>query len=73
MVAQMFETIGDALTAFMQVLKEGFDGIIGLVWNATDTTLTPLGVILLIGLGVGVCYFVLSFVIRAIRNVGKAN
>ena len=73
MVTEIFETIGSALTGFMEVLQTGFGGVVDLIWNSTDNTMTPLGVILLVGLGVGICYFALSFIIRAIRNVGKAN
>ena len=73
MVAEIFSTIGQALSEFMKVITDGFTSVVGLVWNTTDSSLTPLGIILLIGLGVGVAYFAISFLIRAIRNVGKAN
>lgn len=76
MVSEIFQTIGEALSEFMNVITTGFNSVVGLVWTAGEGgagSLTPLGVILLIGLGVGVAYFAISFLIRAIRNVGKAN
>jgi hypothetical protein len=73
MVTQIFETISSAVTEFIGVLTSALGGVVDIFWNATDNTMTPLGVILLVGLGVGLAYFALSFLIRAIRNVGKAN
>lgn len=60
MVANIFQTIGQAISSFTTALSSALEGITGMFYD-TDG-LTTLGVLLLIGVGVGVVYWVFGLI-----------
>ena len=65
MIESIFSTVGSAITEFASVIGNGFTGIISLFYNSTTSALTPLGELMLIGVGVGLVY--MAF--RMIKNL----
>lgn len=67
MLQQIFTTIGQTVTSFAGVIGNGFEGIISLFWNQADSVMTPLGMLMLIGTGMGLVYWAFKLVRGLIR------
>jgi len=70
MIAQFFTAIGDSVTAMFGVLNNGLTQVIGMFYDTT-TGFTTVGLLLLIGLGVGLVWSLISFVMRLVRVAGR--
>lgn len=72
MVAAIFNTIGDIVTAFLAVLGDGISGVTSTIWDPTLNTgaggLTTFGTFLLIGFGVGLVYWAFRLVKGLVRR-----
>lgn len=73
MTSQIFDTIGDAVTAFITMLGNGLQSIVALFWTAPTTeggagSFTFLGVLALIGAGVGLVYWIF-YLIRGMLRI----
>lgn len=68
MIAQIFNTIGEAITHFAGVLGNGFSSLITLFY--AENAVTPLGILCLIGLGVSLVWFAFRLVMRLFRQRG---
>lgn len=69
-VTEIFELISDAFTGFFGVLNTGITSIIGLFYNNTSG-FTLLGTLLLIGLGVGLVWTLISFVTGLVKGAAR--
>jgi len=56
MISAMFTEVGAAITAFSTALGNGITSVIAMFYDSTNG-ITPLGSLLLIGVGVGLVYF----------------
>lgn len=65
MITAIFNSIGEAITAFATVIGNGFNGIISLFWSGE--ALTDLGTLAIIGVGVGVVYWAFRLVRGLLR------
>lgn len=74
MVQAIFTTIGEAITNFAQVLGNGFTNLIKLFYDNSATTpgLTPLGILMLIGAGIGIVYWAFALV-RSLIQAKRAG
>lgn len=71
MIEAIFETLGEIVTAFVEVLANVFSNIVTLFWNATSGQLTILGILLLISVGTGLVYYGYRVIRGLIRSVSK--
>jgi len=55
LVTEIFDEAGNAVTGFSGVLTKGINGVTSLFWDGTS--LTMLGTLMVIGIGVSVVYF----------------
>lgn len=63
MIAEIFETIGDAISAFASSLSSAVTSVTGLFYTSGENGgLTFLGTLLLIAVGVGVVYWVFRLI-----------
>ena len=67
MVQQIFQVIADAVTSFANALSSAVTSITSLFYNQTSG-MTFLGVLLLIGAGVGLIYFVVRWISSLVRR-----
>lgn len=74
-ISDIFGTIGDAVTNFMSTVADGVGDVLNLFWNVGETNPgpTPLGILVLTGLGVGLSWTVFRLIRGAIRGVTKTN
>lgn len=70
MIADLFTTIGSAITEFVKVIAAGFTSIMPIFYNATgeDKGFTLLGTLLVISAGVALVYWLFYF-IRSLTHV----
>lgn len=68
MVAHIFEVITSAVTSFASALSSAVTSITALFYDATGGQMTFLGVLLLIGAGVAVIYFVIRWISSLVRR-----
>lgn len=61
MISAMFTEVAAAITGFSTVLSQAATNVLALFYDATNG-ITPLGSLLLIGVGVGICYFVFRLI-----------
>lgn len=66
MVTDIFQVIGDAITQFAAVLGNGFSGLLAIFY--TNSEVTAVGILALIGLGVGIVYWCFALVMRLFRQ-----
>lgn len=63
MIAEIFETIGDAITAFASSLSSAVTSVASMFYTSGENGgLTFLGTLLLIAVGVGVVYWVFRLI-----------
>lgn len=63
MIAEIFSTIGDAITAFASSLSKAVTAVAGMFYTTGENGgLTFLGTLLLIAVGVGVVYWVFRLI-----------
>jgi len=63
----IFAAIGDAVNGFLTVITDAVSGIIPVFWASETGTLTPVGILLLIGMGVGLVYFAFRLLMKLTR------
>lgn len=68
MVADIFEVISSAVTSFASALASAVTSITALFYDSTAGAMTFLGVLLLIGAGVGLIYFVVRWISSLVRR-----
>ena len=68
-VTELFSLISEVFTGFFGIIETGLTSVVGLFWDNT-TGLTMIGTLLLVGLGVGLVWTLISFVTRLVRRVG---
>lgn len=54
MVAEIFDTITDVIGAYVGALQDTFEGLVEIFYNSTTSSLTLLGTLALIAVGVGI-------------------
>jgi hypothetical protein len=54
MIATIFNTIQDVVDAYVGVLQNIFEGLVDIFYNSTTSSLTLLGTLALIAVGVGI-------------------
>lgn len=54
MIIKIFETIQDVVDGYVEVLQNIFEGLVNIFYNDTTSTLTLLGTLALIAVGVGI-------------------
>lgn len=54
MITTIFETIQDVVDAYVGVLQNIFEGLVAIFYNDTTSSLTLLGTLALIAVGVGI-------------------
>jgi hypothetical protein len=54
MLAQIFTTIQDVVTAYVTVLQNLFEGLVEIFYDTASSTITLLGTLALIAVGVGI-------------------
>ena len=54
MIAEIFETIVDVVTEYTSVLQNLFEGLVEIFYDDATTSLTLLGTLALIAVGVGI-------------------
>jgi hypothetical protein len=62
MVADIFETIADVVAAYISVLTNSFEGLVEIFYNSTTESITLLGTLALIAVGVGIATFAFNLV-----------
>jgi len=63
----IFGAIGEAVEEFLAVIADAIAGIVPVFWNSTTGLLTPLGILLLIGAGIGLVYFAFRLLMKLTR------
>lgn len=70
-VSDVFKVIGDAVTAFIGVLSNGISSIVSIFYTAgtgdAPGSFTFIGILLLIGAGVGLVYWVFYLIMKLCR------
>ena len=66
-VSEIFEVIGNAVTGFMSAITSALSGVTAIFWN-DEKGLTFIGTLMLLGLGIALVYFAISFVTRLVRK-----
>lgn len=71
MVEAIFTAIGGVITAFAGVIGNGFTALLEIFYttSGTNTGLTPIGILSLIGVGMGLVYWAF----RMVRGLIKAR
>lgn len=69
-VTKLFELIGQVFTGFFGLINTGLTSVVGLFWD-TEAGLTMIGTLMLVGLGVGLVWTLISFVTRLVRGVAR--
>jgi hypothetical protein len=54
MIVEIFDTILDVVEAYTDILLSVFEGLVGIFYDGTTTSLTLLGTLALIAVGVGI-------------------
>lgn len=62
MIAEMFKAVSDAIKGLFSSLGEAFTGATNLFWNAEGGTLTTLGILAMVGLGLSLAFLVYRIV-----------
>ena len=60
-ITDLLTAVGTILTAFISLMSEAFQGVIGIFYEE-ETGFTMLGLLFVLGLAIGVFYFVFRFV-----------
>lgn len=58
MVADIFGVIGDTVTSFVSTLVSGVNGLIPLIYDTTNNSMTFVGTLLLVAVGMGIVYWI---------------
>lgn len=69
-VTELFSLISEVFTGFFGIIETGLGSVVALFWDAT-TGLTMVGTLMLVGLGIGLVWTLISFVIRLVRGVAR--
>jgi len=68
-VTELFSLISDVFTGFFGIINTGLISVVGLFWDST-TGLTMIGTLMLVGLGIGLVWTLISFITGLVRRVG---
>lgn len=66
MVSAIFDVIAEVLTEYVSAITNVFEGVIGIFYQS-ETGLTLMGTLLLIGIGVGIVVWAFNLVKGLIR------
>lgn len=66
-ITQIFEVVSSVVTGFLTAITSALNGVVAIFWDATNG-LTFIGTLMLLGLGIGLVYFAITFVTRLIRK-----
>lgn len=66
-ITEIFEVVSSVITGFMTAITSALNGVVAIFWDATNG-LTFIGTLMLLGLGIGLVYFAISFITRLIRQ-----
>lgn len=69
MVADIFAEISAAITQMLTCLTSAITGVTSLFYDATNSKMTFLGVLLLIAVGVGIVYWAFNLIKGLVRRV----
>lgn len=69
-VSELFDLISEVFTEFFGVIQTGLSSVVGLFWE-TETGLTMIGTIMLVGLGIGLVWTLIRFVTGLVRGVAR--
>ena len=67
-VSELFSLISEVFTGFFGIIETGLTSVVGLFWDST-AGLTMVGTLMLVGLGIGLVWTLISFVTRLVRGV----
>lgn len=67
-VTQLFSLISEVFTGFFGIIETGLGSVVGLFWDTTSG-LTMVGTLMLVGLGVGLVWTLISFVTRLVKGI----
>lgn len=67
MIAAMFKVVSDTISQFATSLGSALTSITSMFWDAEAGTLTTLGVLGLIGVGIGLVYFAFRLIRSLMR------
>jgi hypothetical protein len=62
MIVEIFETVADVIGAYIEVLQNVFEGLVEIFYNSTTESLTLLGTLALIAVGVGIATWAFGLV-----------
>jgi hypothetical protein len=62
MIVSIFETVADVITSYIEVLTQSFEGLVAIFYDSTAESLTLLGTLALIAVGVGIATFAFNLV-----------
>lgn len=68
MVAEIFDTIGDVISAMIENLTTALTGVTALFWDTTNSKLTILGILSVIAVGTGLVFFVFNLIRSLIQR-----
>lgn len=71
-VAELFSLISEVFTGFFGILSTGLTSVVGLFWDATSG-LTMVGTLMLVGLGIGLVWTLISFITGLVRGVARQS
>lgn len=66
-ITSIWEVVSDVITGFFTSLGKSFEGMIGLLYNTTSSTLTTAGILLAMGLGFSIAWFGVRFIVGLVR------
>lgn len=58
MVSTIFEAIGQVVSNFVATLISGVNGLVPLIYDSTNSSLTFVGTMLIIAVGMGIVYWI---------------
>ena len=67
MVVKIFDTIGEVVTNYVTILITMFQNVVGIFWDGEANTMTLVGILLLIGIGIGIVKWAFNFVTNLVR------
>lgn len=62
MLGEIFETVGEVISSYITVLTASFEGLVEIFYNSTTESITLLGTLALIAVGVGIATFAFNLV-----------
>lgn len=67
MVGSIFSTIAEVISEYVSAITEMFNGLIAIFFNAETNTLTLLGTLLLLAVGIGIVVWGFNMIVNLIN------